>query len=68
MVSEHQKPIESGFQAKSEPSDILAGIDLAGKTAIVTGGYSGIGFETVRAKPWWIFCPLRRSAKWIYRM
>ena len=32
MVSEHQKPIESGFQAKSEPSDILAGIDLAGKT------------------------------------
>ena len=49
MVSEHQKPIESGFQAKSEPSDILAGIDLAGKTAIVTGGYSGIGFETVRA-------------------
>ncbi|HCQ81876.1 MAG TPA: oxidoreductase, partial [Rhodobiaceae bacterium] len=49
MASEHQKPIESGFQAKSEPSDILAGIDLAGKTAIVTGGYSGIGFETVRA-------------------
>ena len=25
------------------------GIDLTGKTAIVTGGYSGIGLETSRA-------------------
>ena len=31
MAAEHQKPIESGFHAKSEPADILAGIDLAGK-------------------------------------
>ena len=49
MAAEHQKPIDSGFQAKSEPADILAGIDLTGKNAIVTGGYSGIGLETVRA-------------------
>ena len=49
MAAEKQKPIESGFHAKSEPADILAGIDLGGKTAIVTGGYSGIGLETVRA-------------------
>ena len=28
---------------------MIAGIDLSGKTAIVTGGYSGIGIETVRA-------------------
>jgi NAD(P)-dependent dehydrogenase (short-subunit alcohol dehydrogenase family) len=27
----------------------VRGIDLSGKTAIVTGGYSGIGIETVRA-------------------
>lgn len=27
----------------------MAGIDLSGKTAIVTGGYSGIGVETTRA-------------------
>ncbi|MEO0983545.1 MAG: oxidoreductase [Pseudomonadota bacterium] len=48
-ISSDQKPIGSGFAAKSEPDAILAGIDLAGKTAIVTGGYSGIGLETTRA-------------------
>lgn len=44
-----QQPIGSGFGARSEPADVLAGIDLSGRTAIVTGGYSGIGLETVRA-------------------
>ena len=49
MAAVHQKPLETGFAAKSEPNEILAGIDLTGKNAIVTGGYSGIGVETVRA-------------------
>lgn len=48
-ISEHQKPIETGLGPVPEPSEILAGIDLSGKTALVTGGYSGIGLETVRA-------------------
>ena len=44
-----QKPIDSGFDARSTAADVIAGITLEGKTAIVTGGYSGIGVETVRA-------------------
>jgi len=44
-----QKPIGSGFGPASTAGDVIKGIDLSGKTAIVTGGYSGIGVETVRA-------------------
>ena len=49
MISEQQKPVSSGFGAKSEPAEVMADIDLSGKTALVTGGYSGIGTETSRA-------------------
>ena len=43
-----QQPIGSGFNAFSTTTDVIKGIDLRGKTAIVTGGYAGIGLETVR--------------------
>ena len=49
MAAQDQKPIGSGFGGKTTASEVLAGIDLTGRNAIVTGGYSGIGLETVRA-------------------
>lgn len=44
-----QIPVGSGFDAASTTTDAIKGIDLSGKTAIVTGGYAGIGLETVKA-------------------
>ena len=43
-----QHPIPSGFNETTTADQIMAGVNLAGKTAIVTGGYAGIGKETVR--------------------
>ncbi|WP_055532323.1 SDR family NAD(P)-dependent oxidoreductase [Streptomyces graminilatus] len=44
-----QHRIGSGFDALSTADDVLSGIDLSGRLALVTGGYSGIGLETTRA-------------------
>jgi len=41
-----QQPVGSGFNAKSTAADVIKGINLTGKTAIVTGGNTGIGLET----------------------
>lgn len=37
------------FGPESTTDEVLAGINLAGKHAVVTGGNSGIGYETARA-------------------
>ncbi|MEV6760271.1 SDR family NAD(P)-dependent oxidoreductase [Streptomyces sp. NPDC051105] len=44
-----QHKIGSGFGADSTADEVLAGLDLDGRLAIVTGGYSGLGLETTRA-------------------
>src|SRR3954470_18135731 len=44
-----QAPLGSGFGYRTTAAEVLAGIDLGGRLAIVTGGYSGLGLETVRA-------------------
>ncbi|WP_336115139.1 SDR family NAD(P)-dependent oxidoreductase [Streptomyces sp. PTD9-10] len=48
-MSTAQHKIGSGFGADSTADDVLEGIGLGGKLAIVTGGYSGLGLETTRA-------------------
>lgn len=44
-----QRPIGSGFSARTTAKEALEGIDLGGRHAVVTGGYSGLGLETTRA-------------------
>jgi NAD(P)-dependent dehydrogenase (short-subunit alcohol dehydrogenase family) len=41
--------ITTPFNAESTAAEVIAGVDLVGRRAIVTGGASGIGVETARA-------------------
>ena len=47
MITE-QKPLISGFGARTTAEEALAGRDLRGKITIVTGGHAGLGLETTR--------------------
>ncbi|MEO6686612.1 MAG: hypothetical protein ABIN24_11630 [Dyadobacter sp.] len=74
-----QRPLKSGFNATSTTNDVIKGIDLKGKIAIVTGGSTGIGLERVKIlsgagatvvvpernikNTGIMFVPLRRDAK-----
>ncbi|MFE2042291.1 SDR family NAD(P)-dependent oxidoreductase [Streptomyces sp. NPDC059477] len=44
-----QHRIGSGFGARTTADEVLRGIDLTGRLAVVTGGYSGLGLETTRS-------------------
>lgn len=49
MAQSDQIPVNSPFDRTSTGQEVLAGCQLEGKIAVVTGGYSGIGLETTRA-------------------
>lgn len=44
-----QTPLHSGYGASTTAREAIGNRDLSGVTAIVTGGYAGIGLETTRA-------------------
>ncbi len=44
-----QHPLGTPFTPASTADEVLAGIDLTGRNAIVTGGHAGIGLEVTRA-------------------
>ena len=48
-MTHKQHAIGTSFTPASTVDDVLAGLDLSGKTAIVTGGHAGIGLEVTRA-------------------
>ncbi|WP_197373351.1 SDR family NAD(P)-dependent oxidoreductase [Mycolicibacterium baixiangningiae] len=48
-MTHNQHPLGSGFTAANTADDVLEGIDLTGRTAIVTAGHVGLGRETTRA-------------------
>jgi NAD(P)-dependent dehydrogenase (short-subunit alcohol dehydrogenase family) len=44
-----QHRIGSGHGPRTTADEVLRGIDLTGRLALVTGGYSGLGLETTRS-------------------
>jgi NAD(P)-dependent dehydrogenase (short-subunit alcohol dehydrogenase family) len=49
IKSTPQAPIHTGISPQATAREVLDKHNLRGKTAIVTGGYSGIGLQTTRA-------------------
>ncbi len=43
-----QKPLPSGFGRNTTAAEVIEGIDLGGRYALVTGGASGLGHEAVK--------------------
>ncbi|MEU9335968.1 SDR family NAD(P)-dependent oxidoreductase [Streptomyces sp. NPDC048290] len=44
-----QHKLGSGFGFRTTADEVLQGVDLTGRLAVVTGGYSGLGLETTRS-------------------
>lgn len=48
-VEIRQSALGTGFDASTTAEEVISGLSLDGKIAIVTGGHSGLGLETTRA-------------------
>lgn len=48
-TTHRQHPLATAFTAASTAEEVLAGIDLSGKYALVTGGHVGLGWQATRA-------------------
>ena len=48
-MAHKQHPLGTRFTPATTVDEVLAGINLAGRNAIVTGGHAGIGLEVTRA-------------------
>ncbi|MDR2364597.1 MAG: SDR family NAD(P)-dependent oxidoreductase [Zoogloeaceae bacterium] len=49
IPDDRQKPLPSRFGHETAAAEIVEGLDLRGKTIVITGGHSGTGLEAVKA-------------------
>jgi NAD(P)-dependent dehydrogenase (short-subunit alcohol dehydrogenase family) len=49
IMRDQQKPLGSGFGARTAAAQVLGSLGFAGKRAIITGGHSGLGIEMTKA-------------------
>lgn len=47
-MTPEQHPIPTGYGARTTAEELARRFDLSGMTAVITGGYSGLGLETSR--------------------
>ncbi|NKJ45584.1 oxidoreductase [Burkholderia sp. SG-MS1] len=47
-MTSNQIPLRTGFNATTTAAAVLGAHDLSGMTAVITGGYSGLGLEAAR--------------------
>jgi len=49
ILARLKRPGPSGFGYATTAEEVVRGLDLGGRTILVTGCNSGLGFETIRA-------------------